>query len=335
MKYQFIGCVLALVFVCQLSLKPAFCQNVDKEVVEEETVEEMDDNRLLPNLPLPTLGGKQFWTDHRWYHGWRLQHNVMTDHWRLLDPKNTRRAWGGRQACQKELDAIALADNTPNATHVVVLIHGLMRTNSSMSALAESVQRETKMEPATFGYASTRASIADHAAAFRDWVENLPGNPKLSFVGHSLGNIVVRHAIGDWLMEDPQGILIHLDRVVMLGPPNNGSSLATKLSRMGLFEILTGKSGIELGPQWEKIQRRLAVPEVPFAIIAGDLSDSSLRNPLMDREGDLVVTLEETSLPGAETLTVPVLHSFLPNDARAMEPTIRFLNHGTLATPNP
>ncbi|MGN6547535.1 MAG: hypothetical protein ACTHK7_20955, partial [Aureliella sp.] len=36
------------------------------------------------NVPLPTLGGQQFWTDHRWNDGWRLQQNALTGHWRVL-----------------------------------------------------------------------------------------------------------------------------------------------------------------------------------------------------------------------------------------------------------
>jgi triacylglycerol esterase/lipase EstA (alpha/beta hydrolase family) len=275
------------------------------------------------------MGGKQFWTDHRWHNGWRLQHNVMTDHWRVVDPKNTRRAWGGRLACQKVFDEAAGKD-IACAKHVVVLIHGLMRTTGSMKAIAEAIKQETDMQPAAFGYSSTRDSIARHSAAFREWVENLPGEPQISIVGHSLGNIVTRHAIGEWQLEDPRGVLKRLDRVVMLGPPNNGSSLAKKLSRLGLFEVVTGQSGLELGPQWDKLQSRLAIPPCEFAIISGDMSESSLRNPLTPAEGDLVVTVEETFLPGARTLTVPVLHSFLPNDARAVQPTIRFLKHESL-----
>jgi len=329
--------IFAIAIVLATAARSAQCQETKQETKQEtnqETEQEMSDDRLLPNLPLPTLGGKQFWTDHRWCNGWRLQHNVVSDTWRVLDARNTRLAWGGRQACQKEFEARCIAENAPTAAHIVVLVHGLMRTSSSTNGLADAIKRETKMEPAAFGYASTRDSIADHAAALRDWSENLPGNPQLSFVGHSLGNIVVRHAIGDWQRQDTNGVLKRLDRVVMLGPPNNGSSLATKLSRLGLFDILVGKSGSELGPKWDKLQTQLSIPPCPFAIIAGDLSDSSLRNPLMVREGDLVVTVEETILPGAETLSVPVLHSFLPTDSRAIEPTIRFLNHQPLVLPN-
>src|SRR5689334_10075776 len=51
------------------------------------------------NLPTRTLGGQQFWTDHRWHNGLRLQHNHVTDHWRLIDERDIRRAWGSREAC--------------------------------------------------------------------------------------------------------------------------------------------------------------------------------------------------------------------------------------------
>jgi hypothetical protein len=56
--------------------------------------EDADESPLRLNTPLPSRGGKQFWTDHRGRDGWRLQHNVVTDHWRVFDPANTRRAGG-------------------------------------------------------------------------------------------------------------------------------------------------------------------------------------------------------------------------------------------------
>ena len=52
-----------------------------------------------PNLPTPTLGGRQFWTDYQWNDGWRIQQNAITGHWRLLSPNRIRHAWGSRAAC--------------------------------------------------------------------------------------------------------------------------------------------------------------------------------------------------------------------------------------------
>ncbi len=287
--------------------------------------EDMDEDRLMPNVPLPTMGGMQLWTDHRWYFGWRLQHNIVTDHWRVISPKGVRTAWGGQRACLAKWQWEVQNHPQHDPKTIVVLVHGLMRTAGSMDELEEAVTNELKLTVASFSYASTRNSIENHAAAFREWTENLPGNPKLLIVGHSLGNIVVRHAIGDWQESDPQKVLSRMSGMVMLGPPNNGSGLAKQLSRLGLFEIVTGRSGMELGPEWQKVQGRLAIPSFPCHIIAGDLTDSNLRNPLIDEEGDLVVTLEETQLSDIPFTSVPVLHSFLPTDERSVELTTKLL----------
>ena len=58
------------------------------------------------NLLARTLGGKQFWTDELVHGSWRIQRNVLSDHYRLLDPNNTRRAWGSWEHCHREWQAL-------------------------------------------------------------------------------------------------------------------------------------------------------------------------------------------------------------------------------------
>jgi hypothetical protein len=48
----------------------------------------------LPNVAMPTMGGALFWEDVAEIKGWRIQQNIFTGHWRLLDPGNMRYAWG-------------------------------------------------------------------------------------------------------------------------------------------------------------------------------------------------------------------------------------------------
>ena len=60
-----------------------------------------------PNLPLPTLGGKQVWADLAWRGGWRLQENALTGHARVLDPGEVRRAWGPLADCREHFEAVA------------------------------------------------------------------------------------------------------------------------------------------------------------------------------------------------------------------------------------
>ena len=219
-------------------------------------------------------------------------------------------------------------------TAVFLLLHGLMRTSSSMKPVEEEMlarlgqkERADSVAIIRFGYASTRSTIASHAQAFRELVENLPGKPRVKISGHSLGNIVTRLAIAQWTEQgDPQGILKRIDRVVMIGPPNQGSSFAKRLSYLGLFEMVTGKSGMQLGPQWDGLSSSLGIPPCPFQIIAGDLTGSTIQNPLLDGPNDAVVTVEETKLAGmTELKTYPVLHSFLMQDPKCVADAVEFL----------
>ena len=196
-----------------------------------------------------------------------------------------------------------------------------------MSPLAESLRKAGVERPVAFEYASTRRSIAHHATALRYWLEHLPGRPRIDFVAHSMGNIVVRHLIADLQRDgDPQALLPRMGKMVMLGPPNQGSDVARQLGRLGLFEVVTGQGGMELGPAWDAFQHRLAVPPIPFMIVAGDLQESWIKNPLVDGPSDLVVGVEEANLEGAETLhRVPVLHSFLMNESSVQERVAQFL----------
>jgi pimeloyl-ACP methyl ester carboxylesterase len=311
----------------------------------------IQNNGRFLNIELPTLGGKQFWTDHRWWNGWRIQYNHTLDHWRLIDDRSIRRAWGSKEAMlealeeakQKNLDEAAKktsdAQNSPSPPQddVVILLHGLMRTSSSMRPieikLNEKYSATAKPLPQIirFSYASTRAPITSHAEALRELVDNLPGKPRIRIAGHSLGNIVTRLAIAQWSTQgDPHGVLSRIERVVMLGPPNQGSSFAKRLSQLGLFETITGKSGMQLGPQWDGFQENLGIPPCPFAILAGDLSGSSIQNPLLDGPNDAVVTVDEAKLEGmSEFKTYPVLHSFLMQDPKCVEDAVDFLMQPT------
>ena len=40
----------------------------------------MSTDRGYFNIPVPTLGGRQFWGDVLFYQGWRIQENVFTKH---------------------------------------------------------------------------------------------------------------------------------------------------------------------------------------------------------------------------------------------------------------
>ena len=58
-------------------------------------------NVSMPNIPMKTMGGKTFWNELAECKGWRLQKNMITQHCRILDPQDIRRAWGGDDAMER------------------------------------------------------------------------------------------------------------------------------------------------------------------------------------------------------------------------------------------
>jgi hypothetical protein len=281
------------------------------------------------NVPTKTAGGTQLWTDYAWRQGFRVQQHALTGHWRLLDAGNVRRAWGTKAQCLESLEMLMPRPEQPEKPqHTVVLLHGLMRTARCMKPLEAAFKEAGVDTVIRFSYASTRCSILDHATALREVLEGLPPNSQFSFIAHSMGSIVIRRLIGDLQQgPDPEGILPRCQALVMLGPPNQGAAIARRLANTtGLYGFITGKGGLELGPQWDDFVEHLAIPPFPFAIIAGDRSESRLQNPLIDRSSDFLVSVEEAKLDGSEQFhVVPVIHSKLMTDKRAKELAIAFI----------
>lgn len=280
------------------------------------------------NVPLPTIGGAQLWTDLENRSGYRVQRSAITGHCRVLDPHNVRRGWGTETDAVSLLDELCPSPPAPAAKPIVVLIHGLMRSEASMKSLESKLHQDGYTQIIRFGYASTRSGLSDSAAALRRVLEGQHPDAEFCFVGHSMGNIITRHLIGDLQRDgDPKAILPRGRAMVMLGPPNQGAAIARRLGVTGVFGWIAGPGAMELGTRWEDIEPKLATPPFPFAIVAGHIQPAGLRNPLVDGDSDFVVSLDEARLEGAETIhEVPVLHSFLMNDPETQDWTVAFLN---------
>lgn len=328
---------LAICGVCQL-ISLVFCASPHLLFAQTGQVQadEKAENGNF-NVPLPTLGGKQFWTDQRWHRDIRLQYNSTLKHYRIVDAKNVRLGWGSREAMVAQFEKLVASKPYQQVPkHFVILVHGLGRTADSMDPMAAFLQKQADLQPNephlqltpfTVSYASTRDSIQHHSQALCELIEHLPADTEISFVAHSLGNIVIRHAIGRWQRNgDPQKILPRLQRFVMLGPPNQGSKLAEKLAKLKLFEVITGTSGLQLGKAWDQLQTELAIPPIPFLIIVGTLDDKPVGNPLLNGPNDGVVTKDEAMLTGATQIEeYSQLHSFLMNDPAIIKSTWQFL----------
>ncbi len=288
------------------------------------------------NVEGPTFGGMQFWTDELIFHGWRIQRHTWTTHYRLLDDQDYRRAWGSFDHCRQRLEVFKQELKLPPLQgKVVVVLHGLIRSRQSMAGIGEYLQRHGEYTALNFSYASTRNELQQHADSLASVVAHLgPEVTEINFVAHSLGNLVIRHYLGDQTKLDQDQVPDpRIKRIVMLAPPNNGAAFARKFADNGIFQAIWGKSGGELANQWETLQPRLATPSSEFAIIAGGKGEAAGNNPLLAGDDDFVVSVEETRLPGAhDFIVVPALHGLIMDDPLVREYTLRFLWHGYLVS---
>ena len=135
---------------------------------------------------------------------------------------------------------------TAAVAECVILLHGLGRLASSMSEL------ETKLAPAGYSVANikypSRSHPIDELAADAigrglDQCRNKSGNEsaeQIHFITHSLGGILLRYYLTENTIDE-------LGRVVMLGPPNQGSEIVDGLLPVPGFGFIGGPAGEALG----------------------------------------------------------------------------------------
>lgn len=271
---------------------------------------------------MKTAGGLQFWGDVHFFHGYRIQQNILTRHYRLLDYDNNRKEFGSLESCLRKLDKIQNRANLPDMQgKAVILVHGIMRSSKSFSALKTRLRSEGYLVFG-FDYPSTRISITASADYLRQCISSLKGINEINLVVHSMGGLVVR----SMLMQetDPR-----LTRMVMMGVPNNGAVPADILKENALFKTILGPAGQQLGTNKDGLIPKLPVPDFEFGILAGGRGDEKGFNPLLKGDDDGTVSVESSRLEGStDYICMPVLHSFLMLNEDCIEATISFLKSG-------
>lgn len=290
----------------------AHSQQVDKSGLEKM------------NPKMKTLGGRQFWSDIHFFREWRIQKNVLTNHCRLLDGNDRRFASGTFKHCLEKLTQQRRADKLqPMCGEAVVLLHGITRSSKSF----EPLQRELKKQGYlvfSVDYPSTQITIQQAASNLQQVLKSLEGIETLSLVGHSMGGLVIRAWTEDY--EDSR-----LDRVIMLGTPNQGAEMADFLKAFLPYQWVMGKAGQQLGTDKQSAPALLPAPRVPFGIIAGGRGEQTIGyNPLLPGDNDGTVTVASAHLEGeSDFLRIPCLHMSYMRDQKVIEAVVHFLEDGS------
>ena len=221
--------------------------------------------------------------------------------------------------------ATLIVPATSLASDCVILLHGLARTSSSMEKMQEALEA-AGYHVVNESYPSREHPIEELAPMAIDaGIENCReagSGERINFVTHSLGGILVRY-----YME--HGELDEIGRVVMMGPPNQGSAAVDAMGNLPGFDALNGPAGRQLGTDENSIPLSLGAPEFEFGVIAGNRTIDPVTSAVLKNPDDGKVSVEDTKLEGmADFALVPVSHAYIMKDAEVIKLVKQFLEEG-------
>ena len=145
---------------------------------------------------------------------------------------------------------------------------------------------------------------------------------EVNFVTHSLGGILLRQYLS-------RHDIPHLNRVVMLGPPNQGSEVVDRMRDVPGFAFINGKAGLQLGTNKDSVPNRLGKAEFDLGVIAGSRSINLILSLLIPGNDDGKVSIERTKVDGMnDHIVIPTTHTFMMRNKQVISQISYYLEHG-------
>jgi len=208
------------------------------------------------------------------------------------------------------------------AKDCVILLHGLARTASSMDKMAAAFLKEG-FDVVNVDYPSRHHRVETLAdIAVNKGIDKCPRSGSLHFVTHSLGGILVRYYL-------KHTELPRLGRVVMLGPPNQGSEVVDELRDRPGYTLLNGPAGSQLGTDQDSIPMKLGAANFELGVIAGTESVNPILSRYLPNPDDGKVSVERTKVEGMKDfITVRHSHPFIMQSSDVIQQAISFIQKG-------
>lgn len=226
------------------------------------------------------------------------------------------------------LTNMPISNATAGPAECVIVLHGLARSSLAMRPVAKDLSKNYSV--VNQGYPSRKYPIEELAKmAIEPALEQCADAPKIHFVTHSMGGILVRQYLA-------KNTIKELGHVVMLGPPNQGSELVDYFQRSAvsrwLFNAGNGPAGSQLGTDSNSLPKQLGAVNFSLGVIAGNTSYNPLFSRVLGGDDDGKVSVEHSKVEGMnDHIVLPTSHTFMMRNKQVITQVRHFLKNGVFA----
>jgi pimeloyl-ACP methyl ester carboxylesterase len=205
----------------------------------------------------------------------------------------------------------------------VVYVHGLWMSGGESLFLRRRLASEFGLQVHAFRYSAAHSTMTKITARLQSFVESLEA-PRVHFVGHSLGGLVIYRFLERFPQQPP-------GRAVFLGTPCVASRAAEQAAQ---FRLVASLMGQPVADELLQPQERRWTTDRPLGIIAGTQAIGFGQIlAQFEEDSDGTVAVSETRLPGAtDHLSLPVSHLGLLVSTRVARETGLFLQEGRFSS---
>jgi len=203
----------------------------------------------------------------------------------------------------------------------VVLVHGLWVHGITMELMRRRVAR-CGYRALAYSYPSMRFTLVENAERLARFCRDIAA-PRLHFVGHSLGGLIILR-----MLERTPGL--PPGRVVLAGAPVAGSLAARRLARLPGGRAALGRSA----PEWHESAHPVSDTGRAIGVIAGSwpFGIGRVILPNLPAPSDGVVSVSETRLPAMrDHIVLNVSHSGMLVSRAVARQICVFLHEGAFA----
>ena len=269
-----------------------------------------------------TFGGRVFWEDLFVKHGWRIQRNLTSKKFRLLDNFDIVRFEGSYKKALAEFSVYSAAyelDKKNNNEDLVIMLHGYGQSGKIFKTLADYL-RAKRIDAQSIEYPSTQRRVVDNAKQLNMALDNLTDYKQVSFVTFGSGNILLEEALRQRKNVNP-----HINKIVEISPNMGNIGWLAKISRYDLFKFIFGETCFNLAA--ENIASLHHIPNAQIGVINIKDSKKSFLSPNKPTRADEEV---KNWCGAQEILSVFANRSNVLNLKNVHEAVFRFLTSSKL-----